>query len=212
MLSADELRRADRFRGEELRRRFVAGRGSLRAVLGLYLDRPPDSLSFAYGVHGKPRLADDPGVEFNLAHTQDVALCALADRRIVGVDVEAIKPVREFEKIIDRFFSAAEQEDFLGHQVPERVGAFFRGWSRKEAYLKARGTGLATRLDSFDVSLVHQPPSLLLRVDGSEEEAQRWTLVDLDVGPGYAAAVAVESGGMDLRLFDAGDSSVLKPG
>ncbi|MCA1684615.1 MAG: 4'-phosphopantetheinyl transferase superfamily protein [Planctomycetia bacterium] len=201
-LNDDERKRRDRFRTETLRRRFLAGRGSLRAILGAYLRCPPENVALAYGVHGKPRLADpgDPAVEFNLAHSHDVALCAVTLGRAVGVDVEAVRPLDNSERIIERFFSPREQSDFLALPHPERLAAFFRGWSRKEAFLKATGTGLATRLDSFDVTL--GPFAALLRVGEDPSEAPRWSLLDLDPGPGYAAAVAVRGGHFALKTWD----------
>lgn len=205
-LHDDERCRAARFRTETLRRRFTAGRGGLRAVLGAYLECPPDGVTLTYGTHGKPALADPVGsgpIAFNLTHTHDLALCAVTPGRTVGVDVEAVRPMEDAERIIRRFFSPREQADFLALPAPERLAAFFRGWSRKEAFLKATGTGLATVLDSFDVTLDPDRPAALLRVGDDPTEAARWSLLDLNVGDGYAAAVAVSGpAGRDaLRLW-----------
>ncbi len=201
-LNSDELHRANRFRTEALRRRFIAGRGSLRAVLSTYLNRPAVEISFAYGVHGKPRLCTDSSqaLKFNLAHSHDQALCAVTLGREIGVDIEVIRPLESAERIIARFFSPREQAEFLALPESERLGAFYRGWSRKEAFLKATGTGLATELDSFDVTL--GPTAALLRVGDDPAEASRWTLRDLDPGPHFAAAVAVQGGHFVLRLWD----------
>jgi 4'-phosphopantetheinyl transferase len=205
-LDGDERRRADRFRIEVLRRRFVAGRGALRAILGAYLGCPAGSVAFAYGEHGKPRLVDDAGLEFNLAHSHDRAVCALALGRAVGVDVEAVRPLDDAGRIIGRFFSPREQAEFLALPETERLAAFFRAWARKEAFLKAVGTGLATQLDSFDVTLGPAQPAALLRVGDDPSEAARWSLRDLDAGPGFAGAVAVAvaawGAGFVLRVRD----------
>jgi len=190
-LGPDELRRADRYRADRHRQWFTAGRGFLRAVLGGYLGQGPDSVAFAYGTYGKPELAtESSGLRFNLAHTHSLGLCALTIGRAVGVDVERVRAMTEAERIIGRYFSAAEQAEFLALPDPERLAAFFRGWARKEAYLKAIGTGLATQLDAFDVTLGPDRPAELLRVGDDPAEAGRWSLHDLDAGPGYAAALA----------------------
>ena len=109
------------------------------------------------------------------------------------MDVEAVRALENAERIIERFFSAREQAEFLALPDADRRAAFFRGWSRKEAFLKATGTGLSTRLDSFDVTL--GPVASLLRVGDDPDEAGRWSLLDLDAGPDFAAALAVRGGG-----------------
>lgn len=210
-LSDDELARANRFRGERLRSQFVAGRGTLRHLLGRYLQRPPADVAFCYGPHGKPELAEDASwLSFNLAHSGEIALCAIARGRSVGADVEALRPFENAEKIIQRFFSTAEQAEFLGLPETERFVAFYLGWTRKEAYLKAVGTGLATRLDSFDVTITPGKPATLLRVDQDSTAHVDWLIVDLDPSHGYAGALVVPSnlamGSSDdviVRQFDA---------
>ena len=109
--------------------------------LGATLGRPPEQVAFAYGDHGKPRLAvtDSGPVEFNLAHSHGLALCAVTVGRVIGIDIEAVRAFDNAERIIDRFFSTHEQAEFLALPDAERVAAFFRGWSRKEAFLKAIG-------------------------------------------------------------------------
>ncbi len=197
-LNDDELRRANRFRTAALRRRFVAGRGALRAILASYLDCDAGGVVFSYGNHGKPRLAQATGLEFNLAHTADLALCAVTLGRAVGVDVEEVRRLDNAERIIGRFFSEVERAEFLARPESERLEAFYRGWSRKEAFLKATGTGLATQLDSFDVSL--GPRASLLRVGDDPDEPARWSLLDLDAGPAVAAALATRGAVSALTL------------
>lgn len=211
-LSDDERRRADRFRIGDLRRRFVAGRLSLKAVLGSYLGCLWDTVEFSYGPHGKPRLAEafaSGGLEFNLAHSHELALVALTKGRAVGVDVEAVRPMRDAERIIQRFFSPRERAEFLSLPEAGRLAAFFRGWTRKEAFLKATGTGLATELDAFDVTLGPDAPATLLRVGDDPSEPARWSLHDLDAGPEFAAALAVSGpiGRDAIRLVDLGPSA-----
>ena len=150
-LSDDEHRRAERFRAGHLRRRYIAGRGGLRAILASYLGVRPDVVAFQYGPHGKPSIASEstPPFEFNLSHTHELAVCALCKMGRIGVDVEEIRPMEEHgRKLIGRFFSEVEQSEYLEVPEPSRLTAFFKGWTRKEAYLKAVGTGLATVLSS----------------------------------------------------------------
>jgi 4'-phosphopantetheinyl transferase len=204
-LNDSERNRASRFRTGELRRRFVAGRGTLRAILGFCLKIDPAEVAFTFGEHGKPSLAAGGGaIEFNLAHSGGMALCAVARGRILGVDLEALRQLDDAENIIRRFFSPRERTDFLALPDHERLAAFFRGWTRKEAFLKAKGTGLATDLDSFDVTLRPDEAAALLRVGDDPAEAAHWALFDLDAGPGFAAALAVARGetACSIRLWE----------
>ena len=156
ILSADERERAARFRAGTLRNRYIAGRGTLRILLGRYFEADPAELSLAYQSHGKPEL-DPPwkgrGVEFNVSHSGDVALFAFTRERPIGVDVEAIRPMENAAGLLERFFSAEEVAQW--RQTPaERQGlVFFQGWTRKEAWLKAVGSGLSFPLDQFCVTM-----------------------------------------------------------
>lgn len=194
-LGDDERERAARFRLERHRQRFVAAHGALRAILGLYLSRPAAALGFERGPQGKPRLQEAAGVpdlRFNLAHSRDLALCAVARGAEVGADVEAIRPMPDAERIAARFFSAREQAMLRELPPGRREEAFVLGWTRKEAYLKAQGSGLSQPLSGFSVSLQPGEPARLLDVEGHPGEAARWSLVALSPAPGYAAALAVE--------------------
>lgn len=207
-LDGKERERADRFRGKGLRLRFIAGRGTLRSILARYRDTLPSRIEFSYGVHGKPELkVESGGISFNLAHSGEIALLAVTKRGDVGVDIESLRTLDNAERIIERFFSASEQCEFLALPESERFAAFYLGWTRKEAFLKAKGTGLATRLDSFDVNLTPGQPAAILRVDDDFEAHRQWAIVDLDPGPGYAGALVVASvthlpGTPDIRRFD----------
>jgi 4'-phosphopantetheinyl transferase len=155
MLSHDEIARAERFHFERDRRRFVVGRGLLRAILGRYMGIESERLRFRYGEYGKPYLAEEYGgkaLQFNVAHSQDMALYAIARDREVGVDIEYIRPFPNLMQIAEQFFSA--RENIALQAVPEHLKdeAFFTCWTRKEAYIKARGDGLSLPLDRFDVS------------------------------------------------------------
>jgi 4'-phosphopantetheinyl transferase len=196
-LSDDERARAERFVLERHRRRFVAARGTLRELLARELGERPRALRFEYGPHGKPRLR---GAElgFNASHSQDLALYALARGRELGVDVEALREDVDHAAIAARFFSPSEREALRGTPADARAGAFFSIWTRKEAFVKLLGGGLAIPLDSFDVSLGE--PAVLLRLP---ERAGAASLATLPAPPGYRAALAYSGGpaGIDARML-----------
>lgn len=192
-LEEHELDRADRFHFEKHRRHFVAGRGALRQLLAQYLDTNPEQVRLSYGAYGKPALDGehkDSSLRFNMSHSHEVALFAFTENREVGVDVEHIRADFASEDIARRFFSRREVETFNTLPQHDQVAAFFRCWTRKEAFIKVIGLGLSQPLDQFDVTLGAEQPAALLWVNG--DDASRWSLYDLDVGGDYAGALAVE--------------------
>ena len=196
-LSPDERRRAARFHFARDRDRFTVARGVLRTLLGGYLGIAPAELAFAYGDHGKPELVGGP-LRFNVSHSAGVALCAVTRVREVGVDVEAHRGDFATEEIADRFFSSAERTALRALPARRRCEAFFACWTRKEAYIKARGLGLSLALDAFDVSLVPGEPATLLATRDDPAQKDRWSLRALDPGPGFAGALVAE--GRDWTL------------
>jgi|SRR5215213_5365147 len=189
-LEADELERAGRFHFEKHRRHFVVGRGGLRRVLARYLDVKPGEFRFSYGAYGKPALVSE-GLRFNMSHSHGVALVAVALDRELGVDVEHVRADFATEDIARRFFSRAEVAAFNALVKEEQVAAFFRCWTRKEAYIKAIGRGLSEPLDAFDVTLAPGEAAALLRAERGD--ASRWEMFDIDAGDDYACALAVEA-------------------
>jgi 4'-phosphopantetheinyl transferase len=195
ILSPDEQERAARFHFERDRARFVVARGSLRRILGRYLGLPPDAFRFLYSSHGKPYLAGDGRaalLSFNVSHSGDWALCAVAGGRRVGVDVEIIRADLAGETIAERFFSPREVAALRSLAPGEQVAAFFRCWTRKEAFLKARGEGLSLPLDRFDVSLRPGEPPALLRTLDDPFEARRWSMLALPSPPMHETALVIE--------------------
>lgn len=190
-LGDSERQRADRFRFQRHRDRFAAGRGQLREVLARYLGVEPSAVAFEYGPEGKPRLAGEGTLRFNLSHSEDQALLAVARDREVGVDIEKIRPELECEAMASRFFSPAEATALKSLPVSVRPQAFFAIWTRKEAFIKAKGGGLAIPLADFDVSCELSGPVRLLRAAWDPLETERWTLRMLETLPGFAAALAV---------------------
>ncbi len=194
LLAADESARAARLRFPRHRRRFTVGRGALRTLIGRYLDLAPEAVAFRYGPKGKPYLdgaAAAAGLELNLSNSGDLAVVAFSRRVEVGVDLERLRPQPEALAIAERFFSPAERGVLRGLEGEERMRAFFRCWTRKEAFLKALGAGITVPLDAFDVSLGPGEAPALARIEGDAARAAGWTLWHLEPAPGYLGAVAL---------------------
>ncbi len=203
LLSRNETDRARRFHFERDRRRFILARGALRTILGGYVKMDPKLIVFDYGPQGKPFLAPPiSSIRFNVAHSGELALVAVSRERELGVDVEFVRSLTWAEQIPERFFSPREAAVFrsLPHDL---VGpAFFACWTRKEAYIKARGGGLSIPLDRFDVSVEPGKPAALLEVRDDPIEASRWGMVELQPAPGYAGALVVQGEGWQYGYCD----------
>jgi 4'-phosphopantetheinyl transferase len=188
-LDEDERARASRFHFEKHRRNFIVGRGVLRLLLGRYIEIPPANVRFSYGAQGKPALSGEHSagsLRFNASHSGELALYAFLKDCAVGVDVELIKGDFATEEIAERFFSASEIEALRVLPATDKPAGFFRCWTRKEAYIKAIGSGLSHPLDQFDVTV----------------EIPDWSILDLDVGSGYAAALALNGPAPKVNQFD----------
>jgi 4'-phosphopantetheinyl transferase len=192
-LSPDESARAARFVFDRDRARFSVAHSALRDILSRYTLQLPLAIQLRTGEKGKPYLADYPATRFNLSHSGCWAMVAVASRREVGVDIECIRAERSTGGIADRFFAPAEVRELMETPEERRVSAFFNCWSRKEAYIKARGEGLHIPLDSFEVSLGED--AVLRRA----EDRDRWSMCALLAPPGYAAALVVEGSGCRVR-------------
>jgi 4'-phosphopantetheinyl transferase len=199
-LSPDEKERAERFVFPRDRDRFVAGRAFLRLLLAQYLGVEPQALRFRYGPNGKPALADERSdLHFNLAHSGPLAMCALARGSELGVDLERLRPLPDAEGVVRSAFSPREAARFRSLPETARLRAFYEGWTRKEAFLKALGHGLARPLDSFDVTLGPGEPPRLLRTLGDPAEAGRFSLHAVDPESGYVGAIAIPGNDWQLR-------------
>lgn len=190
-----ERARAARRATPALQLRQLAASALVRVVLARYLDAPPSALTFAVGAHGKPSLAspDWRWLRFNLSHSADVAVVAVAAEREIGVDVECAGRPREIERLAGRFF--ARSEAALVHAAPpgpERERVFYRLWTLKEAYLKAVGAGLTVQLDGAEIALADQGPRLVHGVEpDTGDPARRWSLAELSMDADVVGALAV---------------------
>jgi 4'-phosphopantetheinyl transferase len=204
-LTEDERLRAERFRFEKDRNRFIAARALLRTILARYLGASSDQLRFESSPFGKPKLTQDSLFEdmrFNLSHSGKLALLAVARAREVGVDLEMIRPGLAEEAIPEKFFSPLEVEVLRALPMEQQTEAFFNCWTRKEAYIKARGEGLSIPLHLFDVTLAPGDRAALIETRGDPQEARRWLLKEVSPAPGFVGAVAAEGGDWRLKCWD----------
>ncbi|MGH7333057.1 MAG: 4'-phosphopantetheinyl transferase family protein [Candidatus Rokuibacteriota bacterium] len=191
-LSADELAEVGRFAVEPLQRRFVVCRTTLRGILGRYLGRPPGELTFAQNPHGKPYLnaARARGrVRFNVAHCDELALVAVSQRRELGVDLERVRRANDIDDIVAQSFAPAERLAYLRTSPPDRLSAFYRYWTLKEAYLKACGVGRSRPLAEIDVS---RAEDRLLCLPDALGTPRPWRCRTLEPAVGYCGALVVE--------------------
>jgi 4'-phosphopantetheinyl transferase len=204
VLSPEEHDRAARFHFIADRRRFEAGRGLLRAVLGHYLGAAPAGLRFVYGPYGKPALRSEgagQALEFNLSHCGGWALLGVTRGAAIGVDLEVERELPDHADIARSNFAPAERAELLGLPPAERLAGFFATWTRKEAYVKAIGDGLTVRLDQFEVSVHPSQAATLRSVAGSEEAARGWTLWSAKLSAEAWGAVAVHGAEREILRF-----------
>lgn len=194
-LADEEIEKAGRFHFQKDRDDYVLARGLLRNILSSYTGILPGQLQFRCNRYGKPALTKECGgknLEFNLSHAHGAVLYAVTRGRKVGVDLEYIRGDLDYRQLAKRFFSPHEASvlDLLPSDLRQK--GFFTCWTRKEAYVKAKGTGVSLDLQSFDVILAHGQLAARLQIETDPEEAQRWSLTDLDGPAGYVAALAIE--------------------
>lgn len=186
LLNTEEKARAARFRFDRDQTCYILTRGVLRHLLGGYLQLPADELSFEVGEHGKPALSGAK-LEFNVSHSGSYSLLGFCRGRRVGVDVEEIRPRKSVDLVAEHHFADGELAGVLEAEGDERLTRFYRCWTRKEAYMKATGMGLAVGLKSFEVS-VGEEAKLVWTERG---DADAWQLSDVEVADGYAGATCV---------------------
>jgi 4'-phosphopantetheinyl transferase len=204
ILSPEERQQAGRMRFGHVRQRFVARRAALRRVLGRYLNARPEAIRFERGAYGKPSLAlpwAGSRIRFSAAHSGGLGLAAVSLEADLGIDLEQIRPIADYQNICRRYFAPQEQEALRRLPETERLAAFFRAWARKEAILKAIGTGLSLGLDQVVVPLEPGPAPGAISIQGSTAAAKRWRLEDLQPAAGYEAALAGPAGPWRIECF-----------
>jgi 4'-phosphopantetheinyl transferase len=211
ILSPDERDRAARFLFACDRERFVTVRGLLRRLLACYLGTTPGSVRFSYEQYGKPSLVPYPGAPcFNLSHSHDAAVFAVTREGDVGIDIEALRPVRAAGQIADRYFRREDAEALRSLPLRERERAFFTYWARREAFVKAVGRGLSLPLDSSDAATTPRQPHHVAHTETAGPDGSRWRLTELPAVEGYVGALAVRGNPRTFR-YRAWDGSDCPP-
>lgn len=208
LLASEEAARAKRFVYAKDRHHFIVAHAFLRILLSRYLKTTPDQLHFLSNAYGKPQLdlpSHEHTLHFNLSHSYHLALYAFTYVGQIGIDVEYMRPDIEYEQLAMHYFSPAESVMLRGLPPEAKQQAFYNCWTRKEAYIKARGEGLSLPLDQFDVSFKPGEPAALLSSREGPQEIARWELQVLTPAPGYAGALAVEGHGWHLRCWQSLD-------
>lgn len=202
LLSEDECARAARYRFEKDARAFTVARASVRCILAGYINARAQNLHFDYAHYGKPALANlAKDIRFSVSHSADLGMLAVALGREVGVDIENIQRNVDTDQLAERFFSEHERVSLRQLSGNERVRAFFRCWTSKEAFLKGQGLGLSRDLNSFDVEVNSNRPARLMATRPDAEEAKIWSLYDISSEQDYAAAVAWESSISEIKIL-----------
>jgi 4'-phosphopantetheinyl transferase len=198
ILSSDEQERAARFKFDKHRRLYVAAHAAVRSILAKYLNTKPAALEFVNGSNGKPSLAGELAkseLRFNLSHSHEMALLGITRTREIGVDIEWIKEDYGYDEVAERFFAAKEVAEMRALPISLQRQAFFKCWTSKEAFLKAKGTGLSGKLDEVEIILTDdQRVHIRASVPG-------WTLSELTPGNGYEAAVVIEGGSQPVNCY-----------
>jgi 4'-phosphopantetheinyl transferase len=209
VLAAEELDRARKMHRTR-RGSFVATRGTLRHLLGFYLDIPPAQVRFRRGGCGKPALNPRADIEFGVTSSHGFASIAITKGCEIGIDMEKIRGGSGTQEIAERFFCSEETSELMSLAAGERERAFFRCWTLKEAYIKATGKGLFSPLDSFRVTVAPGMPARLIDVSGDAGETHAWKLHDLFLASGYAAAIAYRDRQRRIRIFRVPDLAKLE--
>jgi len=205
VLATDELDRAGRFHFSHLRESFVIARGALRCLLGRYLGLHPKSIRFTYSSKGKPALEAGAHIHFNMTHSGSLAAIAITVDCQIGLDLEQVCPLSDMQQVATHFFCSEETAEIMSLQPSERERAFFCCWTRKEAYIKAIGDGLSAPLDGFRVTVLPDTPAQFVRIGHGAADTDAWTLHDLSLALGYAAALAYCDRQRPLSIFPVTD-------
>jgi 4'-phosphopantetheinyl transferase len=201
ILSPDEAQTAKRIVVAEKRDRKASARAHLRRILARYIGTHPQDVKFAYGEHGKPMLAERDEPRFNLSDSESKGLVAVCWGSRIGADIEFGREGRSFTNIADRFFAQAESAALRALPSSDRREAFYRAWTRKEAYLKAWGTGLSFGSDRFTLDYLGDGPGSLLTTEMPKDEASRWHFRGVELGPAYTGAICFEGPDRPIRWW-----------
>lgn len=211
-LSVDEVVRAARYAFPQDRDHFIVARGVLRIILSRYLQLRPRHLRFRYNPYGKPALTAEAGLgelNFNLSHSHGMVLYAITCGRAIGIDLEHVRDEPVCEQIANRFFTTHEAASLASVPALLRQKAFFTCWTRKEAYIKARGDGLSHPLNAFEVSVLPDQAARLIRTEADASEADRWSMHEVHPGHGFVGTLVAERGHWAVTHWQCDDHWVL---
>jgi 4'-phosphopantetheinyl transferase len=208
-LSPDEKSRACQFRNGSLRDAFILVRGTLRKLLGRYLDIQPAKVDFVYGPNGKPQLGIHERLRFNVSHSDSLAAFAFTSNCEIGIDIEQIRPLSEMQDLANQLFSAEEASELMSLPDSQREPAFYLGWTRKEAYLKAIGEGLSRPLNSFRIEFDSEHFGRPIPFGVEMPALELWTIVDLTISPGFAGSLAYSDAKRPVRVTYVADPAAL---
>ncbi len=202
ILSEDERERADKLKVEDKKQQYIITRGALRQRLGLLTNIEPKDFVFEYLEHGKPVLANNhqcADITFNVSHSNDLALIAIAQEQTIGIDIEKINHESDHQALMTRFFSKAEQAEFQTMPDTNKARAFCACWTRKEAFIKAVGDGVSYGLDKFDVAVdpENQTPDINLHKPSEE----RWSAINLPINDEYMASLVGDRDSLSVRCW-----------
>jgi len=209
MLSSDEIARAARFHFPLHREHYIAGRGLLREILGRYLNCLPETIRFSYNSFGKPALlasAAQEALQFNISHSNGVALFAFVRDADIGIDVQHTNAVTDLLQAGAVVFSAGEMEVLSTLPQERRRAVFFQYWTRKEAYIKAVGGGFSLPLNGIDVGRLPAGRVWQAEAPGAPFEQTDWNVWDFTACPGYAAAVAIQQENWKFSFYQLGST------
>ncbi|WP_422105257.1 4'-phosphopantetheinyl transferase family protein [Winogradskyella sp.] len=204
LLSKDEKIKAHKFKFEKDKRVSIIARGALRVLLGKYLDISPEKIVFKYGDYGKPEFKNWQNLKFNTSHAKDLVVFGFTKNSEIGIDVEYCKSNFDVMDIVDNYFSKKEIEAI--HKIPKHMQtqAFYRGWTRKEAFIKAKAKGLSFPLDAFSVSIESDNQSKLEETLWDSNEKHNWSIIPFETLDNYKAAIAIQERTMVVDLFEFG--------
>lgn len=202
-LTPDEHARGARFVREADRRTFVLGRALVRTTLSAYGPEAPLDWRFDLNAHGCPSVsgsqAGTPRLSFNLSHTRGLVALAVTRGHLVGIDVERIDRVFN-DQIIERHFAASEVQALRALPDSAQATAFFEYWTLKEAYIKARGMGLAIPLDAFAFTLRPSLPPAIAFIEGFDDRPDRWQFWQAWPTSEHRLSLAIAREGADLPV------------
>lgn len=201
ILTPDEVHTAQRIVIDQKRDRKASSRAHLRRILARYVGTDAQDLRFAYGEHGKPSLVEHDEPRFNLSDSESTGITAVSWGARIGADIEFAREGRSFTDIADRFFAKAESAALRALPSEDRRAAFYRAWTRKEAYLKAWGTGLSFAPDRFTLDYIGEGPGSLLATEMPGDDASEWHFKNVPLGPAYTGAICFEGPDRSIRWW-----------